>query len=137
LVGIFEVIVETVRMAVTMNMIRGAKDRGETLRVSVRRTTTGSKTTSVGRNKELHGIAGMMIVFYLEENVIRSADDALSDTTRTYAFPILQAAVLIIIMRTEKKHRRLMSRVARKKWPDSHRGARETMDGCVIRVLSV
>jgi hypothetical protein len=36
-------------------------------------------------------------------------------------------------MRTDKKHRKLVSRVARKKWPDSNRGARETMDGGVIR----
>jgi hypothetical protein len=63
------------------------------------------------------GSLALLIVVQLEENVVqreengtRSADDALSDTHRTQAFSILQAAVLIIIMRTDKKHRRAASR---------------------------
>jgi hypothetical protein len=51
------------------------------------------------------GSLALLIVVQLEEDVVqreeigtRSADDALSDTNRTHAFPILQAAVLIIII---------------------------------------
>jgi hypothetical protein len=87
---------------------------------------TGRKKTSVGRKKELlDGIAGMMdccVTSTWKKMPPGPADDPLSATAnRTQAFPILQAAALIMRTGQESLGARLVSRQAKKKGPHSHR----------------